>query len=113
MLSPNSKLLNLVFLNVVLLEINLKLKLEKTVKPFKIYSDYQRPKFLITNDNSTKKEEIKEVILDNKIEINSLDNEDDIKIKKVGVWKLTKKHHSLDKDGVAFQLKKVVQMLQA
>jgi len=38
--------------------------------------------------------------LDDEIEINSLDDEDDIEMKKVGVWKPTKKHYSLDKDGV-------------
>ena len=79
---------------------NLKLKLEKTVKPFKIYLDYQRPKVLEVNDNFKEKEEIEEVILNNKIEINSLDDEDDIKIKKIGVQKLTEKHYSLNKDGV-------------
>jgi hypothetical protein len=52
-------------------------------------------------DNSTEEEETKEVVLNNKIEKDSLDNKEDIKMKKVGVWKPTKKHHSLDKDGVA------------
>ena len=79
---------------------NLKLKLKKTVKPFKIYLDYQRPKVLKVNNNSKKEKEIEEVILNNKIEINSLNNEDDIKIKKVRVQKLTKKHYSLNKNEV-------------
>ena len=46
-------------------------------------------------------EEIEEIILNNKIEINSLDNKDNIKIKIIRVKKLTKKHHSLNKDRVA------------
>ena len=54
----------------------------------------------MVNNNFVEEEEIEKVILNNKIEINFLDNEDDIKIKKVRIWKLTKKHHSLDKDRV-------------
>ena len=71
-------------LNPVLLKINSKSKLENTVRPFKIYSDYWRPKVLEVKDNF-KEEETEQVILDNEIEINSLDNKDDIEIRKVGV----------------------------
>jgi hypothetical protein len=63
----------------------LKLKSEDTVKQFRIYSDYQRPIVLAVNDDSKKEEETEQVILDSKVEINSLDNKDDIKIKKVRV----------------------------
>jgi hypothetical protein len=63
----------------------LKLKLENTIKQFRIYSDYQRPKVLAVNNNSKEEEEIEQVILDSKVEINSLDNKDDIKMKKVRV----------------------------
>ena len=38
-----------------------------------------------TNNDKEEKEEIEQDILDNKIEINSLDNKDNIEIKKVGV----------------------------
>ena len=68
----------------MLLGINLKLKLEKTIKPFRTHLDYQQLKILVVNNNSAEEEET-EIILDNKIEINSSDNKDDIKIKKVGV----------------------------
>ena len=51
-------------------------------------------------NNNFAEEEETEVILDNKIEINSLDNKDDIKMKKVRVRKPTKKYYSLDKDRV-------------
>jgi hypothetical protein len=57
---------------------------------------------LAVKDDFIEKEEIKEVVLDDKIEKNSLDDKEDIKMKKIKVWKLTKKHHSLDEDGVAF-----------
>ena len=63
--------------------------------------DYQQPKVLVINNNSKEEEKSEQVILDNKIKINSLDNEDDIKIKKIGDWKLIKKHYSLNKDRVA------------
>ena len=72
------------FLNLVLLEINLK-KLENTIKLFRIYLDYQWPKVLIVKDDFVEEEEIEEVVLDNKIEKDSLDNKEDIKIKKVRV----------------------------
>jgi len=36
-------------------------------------------------DNFKEEEEIEQVILDNKIEINSSDNKNNIKIKKIGV----------------------------
>jgi hypothetical protein len=55
---------------------------------------------LVVNNDFKKGEEIEQVVLDNKIEVNSLDDKNDIEIKKVG--KLTKKHHPLDKDGVVF-----------
>ena len=55
----------------------------------------------MVNNNSKEEEKSEQVILNNKIEVNSLDDEDDIKIKKIGVWKLTEKYHSLNKDGVA------------
>jgi hypothetical protein len=45
-------------------------------------------------------EETEKVVLDNKIKKNSLDDEEDIKIKKVKIWKLIEKHYSLDKDEV-------------
>jgi hypothetical protein len=64
--------------------------------------DYQQPKVLIIKNNFTEEEEIEEIVLNNKIEKDSLNNKEDIKMKKVRVWKLIKKHHSLDKDGVAF-----------
>jgi hypothetical protein len=51
-------------------------------------------------DDFVKEEEIEEVVLNDKIEKDSLNNKEDIKMKKVGVWKLTEKHHSLNKDGV-------------
>ena len=73
------------FPNLVLLRTNLKLKLKKTVKPFKTHLDYQQPKILEVNNNFKKEEEIKKVISNNKIEINFLDNKNNIKIKKVGV----------------------------
>ena len=63
----------------------MKLKLENTVKLFKIYLDYQQPKVLAVNNNSKEEKEIEKVISDNKIEINSLNNKDDIKIKKIKV----------------------------
>ncbi len=81
---PNSKLLSLVPLNLVLLRMNLKSKLENTIRPFRIYSDYWWPKVLEVKDNF-KEEEIEQVILNNEIEINSLDDKDNIKIKKVRV----------------------------
>ena len=59
----------------MLLETNLK-KLENTIKPFKIYLNYQQPKVLAVKDDFTEEEETEEVILDNK---------EDIKIKKVRV----------------------------
>jgi hypothetical protein len=71
-------------LNLVLSETNLK-KLENTIKPFKIHSNYQWPKVLTIKNNSTKEEEIEKVVLDNKIKKNSLDDKEDIKMKKVGV----------------------------
>jgi len=58
LLPPNSKLLSLISLNLALLGTNLKLKLENTVKLFRTYSDYQRPKVLAVNNNSNKEEEI-------------------------------------------------------
>ena len=85
--------------NLALSETNLK-KLENTVKPFKIYSDYQWPKVSAVKNNSTEEEEIEEVVLNDKIEKDSSDNKEDIEIKKIGVWKPIKKYHSLDKDGV-------------
>ena len=54
------------------------------------------------NNYFKEEEEIEQVILDNEIKINFLDNKDDIKIKKVRVWKLTKNYHFLDKDRVVF-----------
>ena len=54
----------------------------------------------MVNSNSEEEEESEQVVLDNEIEVNSLDDEDDIKMKKVGVRKLTEKHYSLDEDGV-------------
>ena len=83
--SFNSKLLSPASPNLILLGINLKSKSEKTVKPFRIYSDYQQPKISVVNNDSAEEEEIEKVILDDKIEVNSSDNEDDIEIKKVGV----------------------------
>jgi hypothetical protein len=71
-------------LNLALSETNLK-KLKNTVKPFRIYSDYQQPKVLIMKDDFTEKKEIEEVVLDNEIKKDSLDNKEDIKRKKVGV----------------------------
>jgi len=56
---------------------------------------------LAVNNNFKEEEEIKQVISDNKIEKNTLDDKDDIKIKIVRVWELTKKHYSLDEDRVA------------
>jgi hypothetical protein len=55
----------------------------------------------VVNDDSKEEEETEQVILDSKVEINSLDNKDDIEIKKVRVRKPTKKHYSPDKDRVA------------
>jgi hypothetical protein len=57
---------------------------------------------LAVKDDFIEKEETKEVVLDDKIEKNSLDDKEDIKMKKIKVWKLIKKHHSLDEDGVTF-----------
>jgi hypothetical protein len=71
-------------LNPVSLETNLK-KSENTIKPFRIYLDYQQPKVLVVKDDSTKEEETEEVVLDNEIKKDSLDNKEDIKMKKVGV----------------------------
>ncbi len=71
--------------NLALLKINLKSKLKNTVRPFRTYSDYQRPKVLEVKDDFKEEEETEQVISDNEIEINSLDNKDDIKIRKVGV----------------------------
>jgi hypothetical protein len=71
-------------LNLASSETNLK-KLENTIKPFKIYLDYQQPKVLVIKDNFIKEEKTKEVILDNEIKKDSLDNKKDIKIKKVRV----------------------------
>jgi hypothetical protein len=69
----------------VLLGTNSKLKSENTVKQFRTHSDYRRPIVLAVNNNSKEEEEIEQVISDSKVEINSLDNKDDIKIKKVRV----------------------------
>ena len=69
----------------MLLGTNSKSKLENTVKPFRTYSDYRRPKVLAVNDDFDKEEETEQVILDDEVEINSLDNKDDIEIKKVRV----------------------------
>ena len=55
---------------------------------------------MAVKDNFMEEEETEKVVLDNKIEKDFLDNKEDIKIKKIRVWKLIKKHHSLDKDGV-------------
>ena len=60
-------------------------KLENTVKPFRTYLDYQQPKVLAVKDDFIKEKETEEVILDNKIEKDSLDDKEDIKIKKVRV----------------------------
>ena len=49
---PNFKPPNLVFLSPALLETNLKLKLENTIKLFKTHSDYQQYKVLVVNNNS-------------------------------------------------------------
>jgi hypothetical protein len=84
--------------NLALLGTNSKLKSKNTVKPFRTHSDYQQPKVLIINNNFREEEETEQVVSDNKIEVNSSDDKDDIKMKKVG--KLIKKHHPLDKDGV-------------
>ncbi len=58
LLPPNSKLLSLASPNLALLGTNLKLKLENTVKIFRIYLDYRRPKVLVVNNDSNKEEEI-------------------------------------------------------
>ena len=60
-------------------------KSENIVRPFRIYLDYWRPKVLETNNDKEEEEETEQVILDNEIEINSSDDKDDIKIKKVRV----------------------------
>ena len=52
------------------------------------------------NNDFVEEEETEKVILNNKIEINSLNNKDDIKIKIVRVGELTEKHYFLNKDGV-------------
>ena len=82
---PNSKLLSLVPLNPALSGMNSKSKLENTVRLFRTHLDYWRPKVLEVKDDFKEEEEIEQVISDNEIEINSLDDKDDIKIKKVGV----------------------------
>jgi len=58
LLSTNSEPLSPVSLNLALLETNLRLKLENTIKLFRIYSDYQQPKVLVVNNNSKEEEEI-------------------------------------------------------
>ena len=45
-------------LNLALLGINLKLKLENTAKPFRTHLDYWRPKVLAVNNNNKEEEEI-------------------------------------------------------
>ena len=57
LLPPNSKLSSPASLNLVLLGINSKLKLENTVKQFRTYSDYQRPKVSVVNNDSKEEEE--------------------------------------------------------
>ena len=83
LLPPNSKLLSPASPNPVLLGTNLKLKSENTVKQFRINSDYRRPTVSAVNNDSKEEEEIEQVILDSEVEINSLDDKDDIEIKKV------------------------------
>ena len=56
LLPTNSKLLSPTSPNLALLGTNLKLELENTAKPFRIYSDYRQPKALAVNNNSKEKE---------------------------------------------------------
>ena len=108
---PDSEPLSPVFLDPALSGTNLKSKSKNIIKLFRTHSNYQQPRVLKANDDFEEKET--EKISDNEIEINSSDNKNNIEMKKVGVWKPTKKHHSPNKNGVALQLKKAVQISQA
>ena len=57
---------------------------------------------MAVKDDFIEEEETEKVVLNNEIEKNSLDDEEDIEIKKVGVWKLTEKYYSLNEDRVIF-----------
>ena len=96
---PDSELLSLVSPDPAPLGTNLKSKSKNTIRSFRTHLYYWQPKVLEANDDF-EEEETEQLVLDNKIEINSSDDEDDIKMKKVGVQKPTKKHHSLNKDRV-------------